>query len=94
MTGVRLEGTGAYTGITANQWFTVKTKGALDSTITWMFRSDGTTYTRVTLAVDYRVPLSALSWFSNFAVVKMNEQEADLVLANLRTKFETKTQES
>jgi hypothetical protein len=44
--------------------------------------------------VDYRVALSALSWFSNFAVVKMNEQEAELILANLHTKFETNTQES
>ena len=94
MTGVRLEGTGAYTGITANQWFTVKTKGALDSTITWMFRSDDTIYTRVTLAVDYRVPLSSLNWLPNFTVAKMNEQEADLVLANLRIKFETSPQQS
>ena len=94
MGGMHLEGTGVYAGIVQNQWFTAKTKGALDSTITWTFRSKDTTQTRVTFTIDYRVPLPILTWLAHVTIVKMNEQEAELILANLRTRFETGTEES
>ena len=89
MTNLHLEGTGSYVGLAQNSWFTVKTKGALDSTITWTFRSKDIGQTRVTFTIDYRVPLPLLNCLAHITVVKMNEQEADLILANLRTRFET-----
>jgi uncharacterized membrane protein len=87
MAGMYLEGTGEYTDIVPNKWFTVKTKGAVDSTITWTFRSKDS-QTRVTLTIEYRVPLPLLGWLAEIVIVKMNEQEADLILANLRTRLE------
>jgi ligand-binding SRPBCC domain-containing protein len=89
MTSLRLEGTGSYVGLVQNSWFTVKTKGALDSTITWTFRSKDIGQTRVTFTIDYRVPLTLLSWLARITVVKVNEQEAELIMTNLRTRFET-----
>jgi hypothetical protein len=33
-------------------------------------------------------------WNAHVIIVKMNEQEAELILGNLRTRFETGTEES
>ena len=60
MAGKLLEGTAEYTDKVQNSWLTVKTKGAIDATITWTFRSNEN-LTRVTLSVDYRIPLSVSS---------------------------------
>lgn len=86
MSGMHLEGTGEYTGIVPNQWLTAKTRGAINSTITWTFRSKEN-QTRVTLTIEYRAPLPLLGRLAEKIVVKMNEQEADLILANLQTRF-------
>ena len=93
MGGMLLKGTGELTGIVLNQWFTVRTEGALDSTIKWIFRAKGI-QTGVTLTVDYLVPSKILSWLSHITVVKMNDKEAELILYNLRTRFETMSEES
>ena len=87
MAGMHLEGTGEYTDIVPNHWFTIKTKGALEATITCTFRYIDS-QTRVTLTIDYRVPPALLSWLTGRIVVKINEQEAELILANLQAILE------
>jgi carbon monoxide dehydrogenase subunit G len=87
MAGMQLEGTGAFADISPNNWFSIKTKGAVDSIITWTFRSIDR-QTRVTLTIDYHVPSALVSWLTGAIIVKMNEQEAELILANLRTILE------
>jgi carbon monoxide dehydrogenase subunit G len=87
MAGKNLEGTAEYTDRALNSWLTVKTKGAIDSTITWTLRSKDS-QTRVTLTVDYRVPLLILSLLSGNIAAVLNEQEAELILNNLRAMFE------
>jgi uncharacterized protein YndB with AHSA1/START domain len=86
MSGVYLEGTGEYTDIVPNQWFTAKTSGAIDSTITWTFRYIDS-QTRVTFTIEYRTPLPLLNRLAEMIIAKMNDQEADLILANLQTRF-------
>jgi len=87
MAGMHLEGTGEYIDIAENRYFTIKTKGAIDSTITCTVRSMDS-QTRVTLTIDYRVPSPLLGWLARRIIVKMNEQEAELILANLRAILE------
>lgn len=87
MGGVYLEGTGEYTDLVRNQWFTIKTKGAVDSTISCTFRYIDS-QTRVTLTIDYEVPSQVLGWLTRKTIVKMNKQEAELILANLRARLE------
>ncbi|MFC1957995.1 SRPBCC family protein, partial [Chloroflexota bacterium] len=38
MAGMLFHGTGEYTEVVPNQWFVIKTKGGINSTITWTFR--------------------------------------------------------
>jgi uncharacterized protein YndB with AHSA1/START domain len=87
MGGIFLEGTGKYNGIVPNQWFTIETKGAVDSTLMWTFWPCGE-QTRVTLTIDYRVPIPVLGHLAEMIIIKMNENQADLILANLRVIME------
>jgi uncharacterized membrane protein len=90
MSGVILKGKGECTDLAPNQWLIVKTKGAIESTITFTFRLKEK-QTRVTLTIEYRTPLPILNRLGSKIVEKMNEQETDLILANLRARFMNST---
>jgi hypothetical protein len=87
MIGFHLEGKAEYTDIIPNFWFTCKTRGVVDSSISWTFRSKGV-QTRVTLTVDYRIPVPMSSRLSENIITKTNEKEAELILDNLKTIIE------
>ena len=86
MSGVDLNGSGEFTEIVPNQWFTVKTKGSLESTMTWTFRLKEH-QTRVTFTIEYQTPLPLLNRIGKMVIEKINEQEADLILLNLKARF-------
>ncbi len=86
MVGMRFEGIGECTEIVPNQWFVIKTEDGVSSTITWTFRSIED-MTRVTLTIEYKVPVPLLGKLAEAIIVKMNEQEADLIMSNLQARF-------
>jgi len=87
MIGVQMEGKAEYTEIAPNFWFACKTRGVVDSAISWTFRSKGV-QTRVTLSVDYRIPLTLTDRFPVNIISKTNENEAELILDNHKTIIE------
>jgi len=89
MAGKRFEGKGEYNKVVPNRFFVVETKGGISSRITWTTRSreNMTNMTRVTLTIEYKVPIPLLGKLAEVIVRKMNEQEADLIMANLQTIF-------
>ena len=90
MAGVCLEGKARCTIVEMYQWFSVEIHGAIDSTMTWTFRTRDHINTKVTITVDYRVPLSILGRLAEMIIVKINERETELVLTNLQTRLEKK----
>ncbi|MFC1958492.1 SRPBCC family protein [Chloroflexota bacterium] len=86
MVGMRFEGTAEYTEIVPNQWLVIETQGGISSTITWTFRSREN-ITRVTLTIEYKVPIPLLGKLAEAIIVKMNDQEGDLITANLQARF-------
>ena len=86
MAGMRFEGRSEHIQVIPNQWIIVETTGGVSSTITWTFRSmpKGT---RVNLTIEYRVPIPLLGKLAEAVIVMMNEQEGDLMMANLRARF-------
>ncbi len=86
MGGMSFQGTAEYTEIFPNQWLVIKTRGGVSSTITWTFRSREN-ITKVTLTIEYKVPIPLLGKLAESIIVKMNDQEGDLVMANLRARF-------
>ncbi|MFC1941352.1 SRPBCC family protein [Chloroflexota bacterium] len=86
MAGMRFKGAGEYTKIVPNQYFVIEVKGGIRSTITWTFRSRRD-ITRVTLTIEYKVPIPLLGKLAEAIIVKMNDQEGDLIMANLQARF-------
>jgi hypothetical protein len=58
----------------------------LQGKITCTFRSDEN-ITRVTLTIEYKVPVPLLGKLAEAIIVKMNDQEADLIMVNIRARF-------
>ncbi|MFC2051285.1 SRPBCC family protein [Chloroflexota bacterium] len=86
MAGVRFEGKGEYTKMVPNQFFVIETKGGITSMIAWTVRSREN-LTRVTLTIEYKVPIPLLGKLAEAIIVKMNDQEGDLIMANLQARF-------
>ncbi len=89
MAGILLEGTSESvdTECVSNQRLVSKTKGGAESTQTWMFQPEAGG-TKVTLEVEYTVPIPVLGKLAEAIIVKMNEHEGELILANLKARME------
>ncbi len=86
MAGMRSRGTGEFTAVVPNSYFVVETTGGVKSRITCTFRS-WEDITKVTLTVEYTVPKPLLHELAEAIIVKMNDREADLIMANLQVIF-------
>ena len=87
MAGVRFEGTSEDTDYVANQRVVSKTKGGIESTVTWTFQPEAGG-TKVTYEAEYTVPIPLLGKLAEAFIVKQNEGEAELILANLKARME------
>ena len=87
MAGIRLEGTGEDIEYIPNQRIVTKTTGGAESTQTWLFQPEAGG-TKVTFKVEYTVPVPVLGKLAEVIIVKMNEREGDLLLANLKARME------
>ena len=88
MAGMRFEGTSEDIEYVANQRTVTKNKGGIESTIRMTFQPEGDG-TKVSLEVEYTVPIPLLGKLAEAAVVKLNQNELELVLANLKARMET-----
>jgi uncharacterized membrane protein len=87
MAGIRFEGTSEGVESVANQRIVSKTKGGVESTQTWMFQPEAGG-TKVTFETEYTIPIPLLGKLAEAIIVKMNEQEGEVILANLKTRME------
>ena len=87
MAGIRLEGTSEDVEHVTNQRIVSKTKDGAESTQTWMFQPEAGG-TKVTFKVEYTVPIPVLGKLAEAVIVKMNDREGDLLLANLKARME------
>lgn len=87
MAGMRFEGATETVEYAANHHTVAKSKGGIESTIKWTFQPEAGG-TRVTFNADYTVPLPLLGKLAEAFIVKQNEQEAETILANLKSRME------
>ena len=87
MAGVRLEVTSEDIEHIPNQRVVSKTKGGIESTFTWTFQPEAGGI-KVTAESEYSVPIPLLGKLAEAFIVKLNENEAELVLANLKARME------
>ncbi|MFC1918319.1 SRPBCC family protein [Chloroflexota bacterium] len=86
MAGRHFKGVGKCTRISPNRLIVIESKGGIKSTITWTFRSDGN-ITKVTLTIEYKIPIPLLGKLAEAIIVKMNEQEMNMIMDNLKARF-------
>ena len=60
----------------------------IDSTFTWKFQPENG-QTRVHLTVEYTIPSSLLGKLAEPVITKLNEHDADMLVANLKLRIET-----
>ena len=87
MSGMRFKGTARTTEYVANRRVVNVTKGGIPSVQTWTFEPEPGG-TKVTFAAEYTVPIPLLGKMAEALIVKMNQREADTLLANLKDRME------
>ena len=87
MAGIRLKGTSEDTERVPNERIVSKTKGGVESTQTWVLQPEAGG-TKVSFVVEYTVPVPVIGKIAEVIIVKMNDREADSLLANLKLRME------
>jgi uncharacterized membrane protein len=88
MAGWRLEGVGSDSEYVAKERIITLLVGDLEGTITFRFEAVSTKQTKAHLAVAYTVPQKAAQRVGEPFIAQMNEHEGELVLRNLKSRFE------
>ena len=88
MAGVKLEGTSKTTEFIPNQRYVIESKGGVESTFIYEYKPEGDG-TRLSVHVEYTVPIPVLGKLAETLIVKMNEREGKTLLANLKALLET-----
>lgn len=87
MAGMRFEGRAEWTEFITNQRIVDKNESSIPSTFIWTYQAtDGGT--RVSVNVDYTIPSAVLGKLAEPIIHKMNEHEAETLLANLKARME------
>ena len=87
MAGLRIEGTSEDTEFIPNQRVVSITKGGAESEIIWEYQSEGEA-TKVTFRGEYTEPIPLLGKLAEAFIVKQNENEVEILLANLKARME------
>lgn len=92
MAGIHIHGHSEDTEIIPLQKMVSISSGGMDATITWeLENADGGT--KVTITNNYTVPLPVIGKLAEALVVKMNEKEADTILAKMQLALEAPPQD-
>jgi uncharacterized membrane protein len=87
MAGMRFEGSSQVTEWVANQREVTKSTRGIASTFTWKYKTENGG-TKVTVEVEYTIPVPLLGKLAEAFIVKQNEHEAEGMLANLKARME------
>ena len=87
MAGMRFDGASKTTESIPNQRTVTKSTKGIESTFVWIYESkDGGT--KLTVEVEYIVPVPLLGKLAEAFIMKQNDHEADVLLANLKARME------
>jgi uncharacterized membrane protein len=87
MAGMRFEGASETTEFVANQHNVTKSKKGIQSKFTWIYKPEAGD-TKLTVQVEYTVPIPLLGKLAEAFIIKQNEHESDVLLANLKARME------
>ncbi len=87
MAGMRFDGASETVEQIPNQRTVTRSSKGIESHFVWTYEpEDGGT--KLTVEIEYKVPVPLLGKLAESLIVKQNEQEASTLLANLKAKME------
>jgi uncharacterized membrane protein len=87
MAGMQFTGTSEDTEVIANQRVVNRSRGGVESTMVWTYQPEGEG-TEVTVETEYTVPVPLLGRLAEAVIVKLAENEGQLLLLNLKARME------
>jgi len=87
MMGIPLKGKDEVTEYVPNQCYVQKSTGGIVSTWTWTFQPEAGG-TRLSLVVEYTIPVPVLGKVGERLASRQTEREADLAIATLKDRLE------
>lgn len=87
LAGIKFEGSTETTDFVPPKTIVDRTMGEIESTFEWKFLAENGG-TKVHLEVGYEVPKKLFGRFAEPFLLKLNEREAEMVLANLKDRLE------
>ena len=87
MAGMRMEGSSEDVEVVPNQKMVTASTGGVDSTVTWELEASAGS-TRLDGTFDYTIPLPLIGRLAEAVIVKLNEQEVQTIMANLKVRLE------
>ena len=88
MAGIKFRGHAATVDVERNRRTVVRNDKGIPSTFVWTFRPAGEGRASVTIVVEYAIPQKLLRALAEPLIAKLNEHEAETVLANLKARME------
>jgi carbon monoxide dehydrogenase subunit G len=89
LTGMSFKGESIVTEYEPNKRYVTQSKGGIKSTWTYTFEPSGTG-TRLSLVLEYTIPVPVVGKVGERLVLRQNEREADLAMANIRDRIENR----
>jgi uncharacterized membrane protein len=87
MAGINVEGASRTTEFIPNQRIVTQSTKGIESHFVWTYQPENSG-TKVTVEVEYVVPIPVLGKLAEAIIVKQNEQDAEDLLKNLKTQME------
>ena len=87
MAGMRFEGESVCTDCELNRRLSTKSRGGIISTWDWFFEEAGGG-TKMTIIIEYTVPVPVLGRIAETLVLRQNRKEADQAVENIKRKME------
>jgi uncharacterized membrane protein len=90
MAGIKLNGESTFKEDIPEKQIVVESKGGVEST--WVFNLEHrNNVTVLNLDIDYKIPVPVLGKLAEKVLMKRNERETEMGLANIKEKLENKT---
>lgn len=87
MSGMSFEGKNITDEFTPNKKIVIRSEGRIKTLWNWNFEPHNNG-TKIDLSVEYTIPMPVLGKIAEAMVLKQNEREANLALANIKAKME------
>jgi len=88
MMGISFKGESEVTECIPNERYVVKSTGGIVSTWTFTVKPEASG-TRLNVVVEYEIPVPVLGKVAEQLVLRQNEREADLAMANIKKRLES-----